>query len=117
MAKGKKLFCKNCGFQGKPKIHTKGTFAVELILWCLLFVPGFCYTLWRKSNQYTGCPQCGEINMIPIDSPVAQSMMRQSAPASDPVPQPTPEPDTKKPKKDSTLQSRDEHGRYVIPES
>jgi hypothetical protein len=55
--------------------------------------------------------------MIPLDSPIAQNMMRQSTPAPDPAPKPATESDTEKPKKDSPLQVRDEHGRYIIPES
>lgn len=74
--KGKNLFCRNCGYQGPPKRMVRGSFAVELLLYLFFIVPGICYTAWRLSNKYTACPQCGEPNMIPLESPVARRMIQ-----------------------------------------
>jgi DNA-directed RNA polymerase subunit RPC12/RpoP len=72
MAKKTHMFCKNCGFRGKPREMTRGTFAVEVLLWLCFLLPGLLYTLWRSSNRYTACPKCGHENMIPLDSPMGQ---------------------------------------------
>jgi hypothetical protein len=113
-----KMFCKNCGYIGDPKVHTPGYFAVELILWCMFFIPGLAYTLWRTANRTTICPQCRQINMIPADSPMAQGMIKQMrntlenpqpAAPSNPYQKLTPKPKIE-------IQDRDEQGRYIIPD-
>jgi predicted RNA-binding Zn-ribbon protein involved in translation (DUF1610 family) len=58
--------CKNCAFKGKAKKMTRGSFAVELLLWCLFIIPGICYTAWRLTNRYTACPRCGAPYMAPV---------------------------------------------------
>jgi hypothetical protein len=62
------LVCTNCGFRGKSKRVTKGSFLIELVLWLMLIVPGLIYSIWRLTSRYSACPQCGAGNMIPIDS-------------------------------------------------
>lgn len=69
--KKKEMYCLRCGHVGKPKIVTPGSFAVELLLYLLLIIPGFAYSCWRVSRRFTECRQCGEANMIPLDSPKA----------------------------------------------
>lgn len=72
----KKLFCPSCGHTGKPKVMTKGSILIEIILWICFIVPGLIYTLWRQtSGKYTACPKCGNTSMIPPDSPMAQKML------------------------------------------
>lgn len=74
-----KLLCLKCGFQGKPKLFTKGSIFIELILWLLLIIPGLIYSIWRHTTRYKGCPKCHEPNMIPLDSPVAQRFLGANA--------------------------------------
>lgn len=113
MSKRVKSLCKNCGYQGYPKIKTPGYFAVELILWCLLILPGLCYSLWRILNKYTICPICGQPHMIPIYTPIAKQMLIDRAPAHPPpdnfIELPDSEPDPA-----DILQPQDEQGRYII---
>lgn len=75
MARYAEMLCVRCGSVAKPKEVTRGTFALELILWCLLILPGLAYTLYRISSKYTGCPICGEPHMIPLDTPKARAML------------------------------------------
>jgi predicted RNA-binding Zn-ribbon protein involved in translation (DUF1610 family) len=75
--KTNEMVCRNCGFVGMPLRKTPGTFAIELILWLFFIVPGLCYTIWRTSNRYTACPKCGARDMIPIDSPIAQKLLKE----------------------------------------
>ena len=70
----KELMCTNCGFKGKPKLITKGSILIELVLWICLILPGLIYSIWRHASRYKGCPSCGAANMIPLDSPIAQKL-------------------------------------------
>jgi hypothetical protein len=67
--------CTNCGYIGKPVAITKGSFAVELLLWLLFLVPGLLYSLWRLASRYSACPKCEAPNMIPANSPLAQKFL------------------------------------------
>jgi len=69
------LLCLNCGTQGKPKLKTKGSIFIEIILWLCLIVPGLIYSIWRHTTRYKACPSCGAPNMIPLDSPRAQEIL------------------------------------------
>lgn len=69
------LICVNCGTQGKPKVKTRGSILIEIVLWLLFIVPGVIYSFWRLTTRQKVCPSCGAPNMIPIDSPVAQKML------------------------------------------
>lgn len=69
------FLCLNCGYQGKPKKFMKGSIVLELTAWLLFILPGIAYSIWRRISRYKGCPKCGHLNMIPIDSPVAQKIL------------------------------------------
>jgi len=74
----KELICVNCGTQGKPKIITKGSILIEIVLWICLIVPGIIYSLWRHtSGRQPVCPSCGSPGMIPLGSPKAQAMLTE----------------------------------------
>ena len=72
------FICSNCGYIGKPKKVTKGSFAIEIILWLLMIVPGVVYTIWRLTTKHEACPICGAINMIPLNSPRGQELTKNS---------------------------------------
>jgi len=109
----KKLLCINCGYQGKPKFITKGSILIEIILWICFIIPGVIYSLWRHASRYRACPSCEAGNMIPLNSPRAQELLKSSKPSPEPVPEkPTPEPEA-----EMELPERDEKGRCIIPES
>ncbi len=70
--------CKSCGFVGKPKTYTKGSIFIEIILWLFLIVPGLVYTIWRLTTREKVCPKCGSRDIIPLDSPVGQELLKKS---------------------------------------
>jgi hypothetical protein len=81
-----KEICTQCGYQGRKKTHTKGSFIGEVALWIIgialaLFSFGItilipiCYSLWRLFSRFKGCPKC-KGNMIRTDSPVGQQMLK-----------------------------------------
>lgn len=51
--------CTNCEYVGKPKVYTRGSLAVEILLWLFFLVPGLLYSIWRLATRYKGCPKCG----------------------------------------------------------
>jgi len=71
------MVCTNCGFKGKPKLMTKGSILIEIVLWLFFIVPGLIYSIWRHTSRFKGCPKCEAINMIPVDSPVAQRLLNE----------------------------------------
>jgi len=71
----KDMLCTNCGLQGKPKLKTKGSILIEIILWICFIVPGLIYSIWRHTTRYKACPSCAAQNMIPLDSPRAREML------------------------------------------
>ena len=74
----KELLCTICGYQGKPKLKTKGSIGVELVLWLFLIVPGMIYSVWRHTSPYKGCLTCGSGNMIPLTNPKARQILSAS---------------------------------------
>lgn len=71
-------YCTACGFSGTGKKHTPGLFAIELLLWLLLILPGLAYSLWRINSRYLACPAC-KGRLIPADSPVARKALSELA--------------------------------------
>lgn len=69
------LICPSCGSRGEPKTITKGSTAIELILWLCFIVPGLIYSIWRLTTRQSGCPACGNIGMIPANSPVGRRLI------------------------------------------
>jgi hypothetical protein len=71
------MICANCGCSGKPKKITKGSFWIELILWLSFFVPGLIYSIWRCTTRYWACPKCKAPNMVPLDTPRGQQLLKE----------------------------------------
>jgi hypothetical protein len=60
------------------KRYIKGSLFTEIILWLCALLPGLIYSIWRRSTEYWGCPQCGSPNPIPLTSPAAQKFLSES---------------------------------------
>lgn len=50
--------CPNCKYEGNGKRITRGSVAVELVLWLLFMFPGLVYSIWRFSTRKWVCPEC-----------------------------------------------------------
>lgn len=68
--------CTVCGYLGKPKNNTKGSFVLEVALWLFFIIPGIIYSLWRVTNKYRGCPKCSSTAIIPLDTPNGQAIYK-----------------------------------------
>ncbi|MBI2613318.1 MAG: hypothetical protein HYW62_00885 [Candidatus Levybacteria bacterium] len=67
------MICTNCYYRGEPKTITRGSFAIELVLWIFFFwaflIPPLVYSIWRLTTRTKACPKCGQTALIPEDSP------------------------------------------------
>lgn len=69
------MICQNCGTRGEPKTITKGSIAIEIILWLCLIIPGLIYSVWRLTTRQPGCPACGQVSMIGINTPKGRQLI------------------------------------------
>lgn len=69
--------CTACGFRGYAKSHTKGSLAIEVILWLAFIIPGLIYSIWRLITQQEVCPNCKTPAMIPVASPRGQQLLKE----------------------------------------
>ena len=69
--------CTTCGYIGRPKKVTRGSFWMEVVLWMLLIVPGIIYSVWRLTSKQKVCPKCGKPTMIPLDTPMGQELLHK----------------------------------------
>lgn len=63
--------CMTCGVDDRAKTITRGSTAIELILWLCFIVPGLIYSIWRLNTRYEGCASCGAKTLVPMKSPAA----------------------------------------------
>ena len=72
---GEALICTACGTEtGSPKIQTKGSFAMELVLWLIFIVPGLIYSVWRLTTRQKVCPACSSPALIPLNTPAGKNL-------------------------------------------
>ena len=80
--------CKSCHSIMIPKSKVRGMFAVELLLWLvgLFLAPatagvsliiGLSYSVWRHMNKTQFCPVCGSTEVVPIDTPIGQKIIKE----------------------------------------
>lgn len=70
-----KLICQSCGTIGKPKLVTKGSIGIEIILWLLFLLPGLIYSIWRLTSKHKACQACGSTNLIPLETPAGKALV------------------------------------------
>ncbi len=73
------MICQNCGTQGEPKTITKGSLAIEIVLWLCFLIPGIIYSLWRMTTKQQGCLSCGLPEMIKTNSPNGKLLIKKFA--------------------------------------
>lgn len=74
----KQLICAGCGSIEKTKREVKGNLAVEIVLWLCFIIPGLIYSLWRQGTYHNACAVCGGTNLIPLNSPVGQKLLKEN---------------------------------------
>ena len=72
------LICTTCGAQtDMPQSTARGSFAIEVVLWLALIIPGLLYSLWRQSTRRKVCPTCGTATLILADTPDGRKRAEQ----------------------------------------
>lgn len=79
MAKSPDRVCTACLAVATPKRITRGSFAVELVLWFFFIIPGLIYSAWRASTRYFACPLCGSAELVPVGSPRGAQLLESGA--------------------------------------
>ncbi|MDQ8206187.1 hypothetical protein QEH52_01605 [Coraliomargarita sp. SDUM461003] len=69
--------CTRCGSYAQHKTTTHGKLSTELILWCLLLLPGLLYTTWRLTTRAERCTQCGSPDLVPITTPTGRELHKK----------------------------------------
>ncbi len=63
--------CPVCAFEGPANETRPGSGCIEVLLWCLLLVPGLLYSLWRSSAARPVCPRCSNPYVVRLSGPPA----------------------------------------------
>jgi len=71
------MICQTCGTRGEPKTVTRGSIWIEIVLWLCLIVPGLIYSIWRLTTKQKACPSCGQVSMIPVNTPVGRTLVEK----------------------------------------
>lgn len=72
--------CERCGeVNATRKSVVRGSFIIEILLWCMLIVPGLIYTIWRNTTRSKVCRDCGG-QVFPIRSPSGRLLAQQFNP-------------------------------------
>lgn len=71
------MICPNCGTRSEAKIILKGSTTIEVVLWLCYILPGLIYSIWRRSPKQLGCPSCGQIGMINVNSPQGRILVEK----------------------------------------
>lgn len=75
----KPAICSVCATAAVPAGHP-GSGVVEVILWCLGLLPGFIYSIWRRTSTVLQCPTCSHKDtLVPLSSPLGQQLQARSA--------------------------------------
>ncbi len=69
--------CKDCGNPTIPQCKAKGSFLVELLLWCFFIIPGIIYSLWRMGSKGYVCQHCGSTLVIPTNTVAGQELLKK----------------------------------------
>jgi ribosomal protein S27AE len=72
------LICGECGsLAAKPKIVTKGSIGIEIVLWLMFLIPGVFYSIWRLTTRHKACPQCGSGGLLPVNTPMGRKLLAE----------------------------------------
>ena len=61
------IVCRKCHHTGEQLLDSRGSTALEVVLWLCLFFPGLLYSRWRDRAVRSVCAQCGSEDVIPAD--------------------------------------------------
>jgi ribosomal protein S27AE len=71
--------CRACGSIEPPARITKGSLAIEIVLWVsLIGIPvALVYSIWRQTSKYWACGACHSPEIIPVATPAGQRLFAE----------------------------------------
>lgn len=69
--------CTTCYTVGRTSTQVKGSFLIEIILWCFFLVPGIIYSIWRITSKQKVCGECGAATLVPVDSAAGKKILAE----------------------------------------
>lgn len=73
--------CANCGHIGGAQKYQKGSDWFACVLALAFILPGLIYFMWNAGTKYKGCASCCSKDIVRVDSPKGQMLMRQYYPS------------------------------------
>jgi hypothetical protein len=73
------MVCTTCGHHAAAAVRTRGSFAIELVLWLCFIIPGLVYSLWRLSTRGNVCASCGSPTLVDPESPVGRKLLAEQS--------------------------------------
>jgi uncharacterized membrane protein YqaE (UPF0057 family) len=70
------MVCLHCGTVAPPVVQTRGHFALEVVLWLLLIVPGIIYSIWRLASRRDVCGACSSANLVSPATPAGKRQIQ-----------------------------------------
>ena len=82
--------CSSCGYMGEPKNQCKESFLVDLFVWLIVgsvtFMTGLLpllaipagWTVFHIVNFRTKCPECGNLDMVSLNSTKGKNSLAPS---------------------------------------
>lgn len=74
---GTQTICTRCGSTDGARSRTGGSILIEIVLWIAFIVPGIIYSLWRLTSRHRVCRACGAAELVPVESPMGQDLLRR----------------------------------------
>ena len=71
------FICTACGWEGNRRRLKRGSKAVEIMIWSILFFPGPLYSIWRRIGVDKHCPNCHMPSLVRTTSDVGRMMQRK----------------------------------------
>lgn len=68
--------CCDCGYLGLPLTKLEGRLRTEILLWTLLVLPGYAYSVWRINTRHPKCAACASSRAVPARSPIGRRKAR-----------------------------------------
>lgn len=74
--------CRDCGTLNVGTSALPGSGWIEAVLWLCWMLPGFIYSIWRRSKVQRVCIACGKRELVQVDTPVGAALLRDYHPGT-----------------------------------
>ncbi len=79
------MVCTTCHTVGRTSTQVKGSFLIEIVLWCFFFIPGIIYSIWRLTTKQKVCGACGSPAVVTLSTAAGQRITEEQKKPSTPT--------------------------------